>query len=69
LQRGFIGDRQKALSVYYENLKMEIGFRADLIVGYNVVIEFKSVETVWPVVKKILLTYFKTVQFTNWFID
>ncbi len=58
-KRGFICERQKALPVYYENLKMEIGFRVDLIVENKVIIELKSVEIVPQVVKKILLTYLR----------
>ena len=38
---------------------MELGFRADLIVGGKVVVEIKSIETFAPVHKKQLLTYLR----------
>lgn len=52
-------DRQLGIPVHYEDVKMELGFRADLIVDSKVIIELKSVETVLPVYKKQLLTYLK----------
>jgi GxxExxY protein len=40
-------------------MKMDIGFRADLIVENKVIIELKSVEMVAPVHPKQLLTYLR----------
>lgn len=51
--------RQKVIPVVWEDLKMEIGFRADLIVNKKVIIELKSVETLAPAHPKQLLTYLK----------
>jgi GxxExxY protein len=50
-------DRQKAIPVIWNGLKMEIGFRADLIVENKVIIELKSVETLVSVHSKQVLTY------------
>jgi len=58
-QRGFKVARQKAIPVMWKELKMEIGFRADLIINNKVIIEIKSVEHILPVHKKQLLTYLK----------
>jgi GxxExxY protein len=52
-------ERQKGIPVIWDELKMEIGFRADLIVEQKVIIELKSVETIAPVHPKQLLTYLK----------
>ena len=52
-------ERQVNLPVFYESLKMDIGFRADIIVENKIIVELKSVETVIPVHKKQLLTYLK----------
>ena len=52
-------ERQKAIPVIWNGLRMEIGFRADLIVENKVIIELKSVETLAPVHSKQLLTYLK----------
>ncbi|MCD4665138.1 MAG: GxxExxY protein, partial [Bacteroidales bacterium] len=40
-------------------IKMELGFRADLIVENKVIIELKSVEAIAKVHPKILLTYLR----------
>ncbi len=59
LQLGLQVERQKAVPVIWKDLKMELGFRADLIVENKVIIELKSVETIAPVHPKQLLTYLK----------
>ena len=51
--------RQKAIPVIWEDIKMELGFRADLVVEDKVIIEIKSEETIAPVHPKQLLTYLK----------
>jgi GxxExxY protein len=51
--------RQQALPVVYETIRMEIGFRADLIVGGKVIVEIKSIEALAPVHRKQLLTYLR----------
>ena len=51
--------RQQAIPVVYESIRMDLGFRADLIVENKVVIEIKSVESIAPVHKKQLLTYLR----------
>jgi GxxExxY protein len=56
---GFKVDRQKSLPVIWKDLKMNLGFRTDLIVEDKVNIEIKSVEQIHPVHPKQLLTYLK----------
>jgi len=56
---GFSVERQKGIPVIWAGQKMEIGFRADLIVENKVIIELKSVESIAPVHLKQLLTYLK----------
>ena len=51
--------RQQAIPVVYETVRMDAGFRADLIAGGKVIVELKSVEVVAPVHKKQLLTYLR----------
>jgi GxxExxY protein len=51
--------RQSPIPVIYEDKKIELGFRVDLIVENKVIIEIKSVETIIPVHQKQLLTYLK----------
>ena len=54
--------RQIGLPVRYEGIKLELGFRVDLIVGEKVIIEIKSVEALAPVHKKQLLTYLRLMN-------
>ncbi len=58
-KQGYKVERQKAVPVYWKEIKMDVGFRADLIVEDKVIIEIKSVEGLAPVHKKQLLTYLK----------
>ncbi len=50
---------QVMVPVYYEENKMDMGFRADIIVEDKVIIELKSIETLAPVHYKQLLTYLR----------
>ena len=59
LKRGLRVERQVALPVLYDGLRLDEGFRADLIVEKLVIIELKSVEQIHPVHPKQLLTYLK----------
>jgi GxxExxY protein len=51
--------RQQAIPVIYDEVKMDLGFRADVIVEDKLILELKSVEAVSPVYYKILLTYLR----------
>jgi GxxExxY protein len=51
--------RQQGIVVVYEAVKMDIGFRADIIVAEKVIVEIKSVEAIAPVHNKQLLTYLR----------
>lgn len=52
-------ERQKALPIIYEDVKLEIGYRVDLIVENKVILELKSVEELSNLHKAQLLTYLK----------
>ena len=56
---GLSFSRQKPIPVFWNNIKMEIGFRADVIVENKVIVELKSVEAITSVFPKILLTYLR----------
>jgi len=58
-KRGLTVKRQVPVSIEYEGIRFEEGFRADLIVEDIVIVELKSVENVSPVHKKQLLTYLR----------
>ena len=50
--------RQQPVPIVYQGTRIEMGFRADLIVEV-VIVEIKSVEVVAPVHKKQLLTHLR----------
>ena len=58
-KRGVVVRRQQALPVIYESVRMNMGFRADLVVDGKVIVEIKSVEALAPVHRKQLLTYLR----------
>ena len=51
--------RQQGIQVWYDEVKMDLGFRADIIVEHKVIVEVKSVEAITPVFFKTLLTYLR----------
>ena len=51
--------RQQPVPIVYQGTRIEMGFRADLIVEDLVIVEIKSVEVVAPVHKKQLLTHLR----------
>ena len=60
--RGLKVERQKILRFEYDGMMFDEGFRMDLLVENQVVVELKSVEQPAPVHKKQLLTYLKLAQ-------
>ena len=57
IKEGLNVERQKAIPVKWEDIYLDLGFRADIIVEEKVIIELKSVEKIVPVHLKQLLTY------------
>jgi GxxExxY protein len=51
--------RQKGIVANYENIVLDIGFRADIIMDNKLIIEIKSVEHLEKVHHKTVLTYLK----------
>src|SRR5215813_558753 len=58
-RRGLSVVRERPIPVIYGDVRIETGFRADLIVEEKVIVEIKSVETLAPVHRKQLLTYLR----------
>src|SRR2546421_3816067 len=61
-KRGLVLRRQQAMPVVYESVKMDIGFRADLVVNGKVIVEIKSIDAIAPVHRKQLLTYLRLTE-------
>ena len=57
--QGLLFEKQKPLSVDYKGKKLDCGYRMDIVVEKEVIIELKSCEKVEPIHKAQLLTYLK----------
>ena len=51
--------RQVLVPIRYEGLKIDNGYRIDLLVGDRVVVELKAVEAILPVHRSQLLSYLR----------
>ncbi|MGH7171559.1 MAG: GxxExxY protein [Gemmataceae bacterium] len=58
-KRGLSAEKQVAVPVVWEEVHLEIGFRADIIVEGKLILELKACESIAPVHKKQLLTYLR----------
>ena len=56
---GLLVEKQKPLPLIYEDVRLEIGYRVDLLVGRKVVVEVKSVDGLTDVHLAQVLTYLK----------
>jgi len=52
-------EKQKGIPLFYEEVKLDVGYRLDLIVEDKVIIEVKSVEALNDVFLAQVLTYLK----------
>jgi GxxExxY protein len=59
LKRGLRVEQQVALPVVYDGVKIDLGYRLDLLVEQEVIIELKAVEKVTPLHQAQLLSYLK----------
>lgn len=58
-QRHIKYDRQKSLPINYKGQSLNCGYKLDLLVEGNIILELKSVESIAPIHKAQLLTYLK----------
>jgi len=58
-QTGLRVEKQKPLPLIYKEIKLEVGYRIDLIVGNKVLVEIKSVEALNDIHTAQVLTYLK----------
>lgn len=57
--RGLHIERQKVIPIVFDDLVIEQGFRADIVIENKVLIELKSIERLGPVHSKQVLTYLR----------
>jgi GxxExxY protein len=56
---GLLFTRQQAIPLIHEQIKMDIGFRADVVIENKLIVELKSIELLAPVNFKQVHTYLK----------
>ena len=61
-QRGLRVEQQVTQPVFYKGLQLECGYRLDLLVENQVIVELKAVEAILPIHSAQLLTYLKLRQ-------
>lgn len=52
-------ERQKALPVVYDDIELEAGYRIDLLVNDQVILELKAVDEIAPIHTAQVMTYLK----------
>ena len=52
-------ERQRPLPVVYKGMRLDAGYRLDIVVANQVVVELKAVEILLPIHEAQLLTYLK----------
>ena len=57
--RGLHYERQKPLPVVYKGRKLDCGYRLDVVIENEIILELKSSETLEPIYDAQLLTYLK----------
>jgi GxxExxY protein len=58
-KRGYRVDTEVGLPVVYDGVKLDLGYRIDLLVGNVVIVEVKCVEVIHPVHEAQLLSYLR----------
>ena len=61
-QLGFRVERQKAVPLVYNSVRLECGFRTDLVINSKVVVEIKCKEALHPVDHAQLLSYLRLLD-------
>jgi GxxExxY protein len=61
-QTGLFVETEKPVPVIFEEIKMECGYRADLVVEHRVIVETKNIEAIGDIHVSQLLTYLRFLK-------
>lgn len=67
-EQGMHYERQRSVSINYKGIALGSGFRADLIVEKQIVLELKTVDRLIPLHTAQLITYLKLLDIKRGFI-
>jgi GxxExxY protein len=59
LIKGLEVERQKPIPIVYKEIRLECGYRLDILVNKEIIVEIKSVENLTPVHTAQVLTYLR----------
>ena len=59
---GFFVEIEKPIPVIFEEVRMECGYRADIVVEQSVVVDTKSIDTIGPLQIAQILTYLRFLK-------
>ena len=58
-KRGLVVEIEKSVPVYFEEVKMECGYRANLVVEGSIIVDTKTIEAIGPLQIAQVLTYLR----------
>jgi GxxExxY protein len=58
-QKGLKVDKQVPIPIIYKDVRLDAGYRIDLLVEDQVIVELKSVDTIHPIHEAQLISYLK----------
>lgn len=61
-QQGLFVERQKPMPLKYKTIDMDCGYRLDLVINKQVILEIKAVEQLMPIHDAQLLTYMRLAE-------
>ena len=59
IKAGYFAEKEKALPLVYEEVRLDIGYRIDILVDNKLIIEIKSIESLADIHTAQILTYLK----------
>ncbi len=59
MKSGLDVQKQVALPVVYDGIRLEAGYRIDLLVGHSVIVELKAVDNMHPIHEVQVISYLK----------
>ena len=62
MKRGLFVEREKAVPVFFEEIKMDCGYRADIVIEKLVVVDTKAIEAIGPLQIAQVLTYLRFLK-------
>lgn len=67
-KRGLMVERQVSMTVTYESVRLDVGYRIDLVLEQKVIVEIKAVDRVIPAHLAQILTYLKLSSYKLGFL-